>query len=185
MLGFCYQPGLYSCVRYKRCPKDFNRQIMASFNFPFPSSIQTKCPKGLCSELFLSISFWVHWKSEPHCDMFDISWHRKWTQKRNVQKKRIICNSIMGIRIRVGLIYWSVCSKKNGGVSDIQWDFSNTYNLPTYLPSSRWHTMQAARQRRTSFSTIFLILKRGGVWPNKENRAIEPYSFIVGPGGLL
>ena len=90
----------------------------------------------------------------------------------------------MGIRIRVGLIYWSVCSKKNGGVSDIQWDFSNTYNLPTYLAVDDIQCKQRDREGQV-FSTIFLILKKGGVWPNKENRAIEPYSFIVGPGGLL
>ena len=49
---------------------------------------------------------------------------------------------------------------------------NETFPIPTtYLAVYDIQCKQAARQRRTSFSTIFLILKRrGGVWPNKEKR---------------
>ena len=99
-----------------------------------------------------------------------------------MQKKRITCNSIMGIRIRVGLIYWSVCSKKNGGVSDIQWDFSNTYNLPTYLAVDDIQCKQRDREGQV-FSTIFLILKKGGEFGRiKRTGPLSPILSLLVPG---
>jgi hypothetical protein len=43
----------------------------------------------------------------------------------------------------------------------------------------------SSETEKDKFFHYFSHFKKGGVWPNKENRAIEPYSFIVGPGGLL
>ena len=61
---------------------------------------------------------------------------------------------------------------------------NETFPIPTtYEASSRWwHTMQAARQRRTSFSTIFLILKRGEFGRIKRTGPLSPILSLLVPG---